>query len=287
MKKLYNFIVEKWYLVFIFSLVFNCSTFLISDDIENLDDFFVVLFIVDILILLILLVLFGYHLYIKKWLKAILIFLSSIAHSFISYWVLIGLIVITLAKSCEDRYDEKVKINLNKNDSICPVMKDSLLSDEYEKYLDIGIIEDSVYGMHNSVKERFDMPLCVGVYKLEDGRILTVEKEGLIASIGRNANDDAETLLDWTDGTGERDYQKLISKAQKADGKKQIKLYEEVAEEREDLINMLEYYVKDKDNYEKLVEAMEEFNEDAAEAMPSYKEYKKIMKPMLKTKTSN
>ena len=185
MKKLFNFIVEKWYLIFIFSLVFNCSAFLIS--IENLDAFFLILFILDILILLLLLVSFGYHLYIKKWLKAILIFLSSIAHSFISFWVLIGLIFTIFINSCnEKRYEKEVRIYLNKNDSICPVIRDSLLN-EYDEYLDIGITEDSVYGMSSFFKSESDIPLCVGVYKLEDGRILTVEKEGLIASIKKDS----------------------------------------------------------------------------------------------------
>ena len=188
MKKLFNFIVEKWYLVFIFSLVFNCSAILISY--ENLPGLISIYFIVDILILLLLLVSFGYHLSIKKWLKAILIFLSSIAHSFISYWIFIGMIFIIMVKSCEENsYEKKVIIDLNKNDSICPVIRDSLL-DEDDEYLEIGIIEDSVYGLYprlfNKIKLKSDIPLCVGVYKLEDGRILTVEKKGLIASIKKD-----------------------------------------------------------------------------------------------------
>ena len=104
----------------------------------------------------------------------------------------------------------------------------------------------------------------------------------IVSSCGRNTNDDAETFIDWSDGTGEKNYQRLLSKALKADGKKQIKLYEEVAEETEDLIDMFEYYMKDKDNYEKLEEAIEEVDDDAAEAMESYKDYKKTFKPIVK-----
>ena len=109
----------------------------------------------------------------------------------------------------------------------------------------------------------------------------------IVSSCGRNANDDAETYLDLPDDIVERNYLKLISKAQKADGKKQIKLYEEAADMMEDFIEMHEYYMKDKDNYEKLVEAMEEVDEDRAEDRAeemggSYKEYKKIYKIIVK-----
>ena len=180
MKKLFNFIVEKWYLVFIFSLVLNCSAFLISD--ENLMGIY---FIVDILILLLLLMSFGYHLQIKKWLKAFYIFLSSIAHSFISLWVLIALITIGIIKSCESReYDETISIVLNESDPICDTIKKN--NDlELRNYLDIGFVKDSVFALHFEFGA--DLPLCVGIYKLDDGRILTVEKEGLIASIKKDS----------------------------------------------------------------------------------------------------
>ena len=46
--------------------------------------------------------------------------------------------------------------------------------DEYDDYLDIGFVKDSVFALHFEFGA--DLPLCVGIYKLEDGRILTVEK---------------------------------------------------------------------------------------------------------------
>ena len=99
---------------------------------------------------------------------------------------------------------------------------------------------------------------------------------------GRNANDDAEKYSDWAEGNG--DAAKLMTKARKADGEKQIKLYEEAADELEDLIEMMEYYMEDEDNYEKLVDVI--FN-DLDEKMPFYKEFKKIMKdPLEFTKIS-
>ena len=184
MKKLFNFIVEKWYLVFIFSIVFNCSAILIPD--ENLPGLISIYFIVDILILLLLLVSFGYHLSIKKWLKAIFIFLSSIAHSFISLWILLVIILTSMIKSCENReYDETVSIVLNESDPICDTIKKNNNLNEHDDYLEIGFVKDSVFALHFEFGA--DLPLCVGVYKLEDGRILTVEKEGLIASIKKDS----------------------------------------------------------------------------------------------------
>jgi hypothetical protein len=94
---------------------------------------------------------------------------------------------------------------------------------------------------------------------------------------GRNANDDAETLVNSL-----QDFERLMTKAEKADGKKKIKLYEEAEDELENLIEIAEYYAENKDNYEKLEEAMEEFDEEAADEMESYKEFKKGKKKFIK-----
>ena len=103
------------------------------------------------------------------------------------------LLTISLIKSCINfntrDYDEIVKIDLIENE-LCAKLKDSLLVHEHRfddwSILDIGIAKDSVFGFHFDMGSGFALPLCVGVYKLEDGRILTVEKEGLIASIKKD-----------------------------------------------------------------------------------------------------
>ena len=99
----------------------------------------------------------------------------------------------------------------------------------------------------------------------------------IVSSCGRNANDDAETLVNSL-----QDFERLMTKAEKADGKKKIKLYEEAEDELENLIEIAEYYAENKDNYEKLEEAMEEFDEEAADEMESYKEFKKGKKKFIK-----
>ena len=105
-------------------------------------------------------------------------------------------LLIGLIRSCEDfineyhffdgrDYDEEATIFLNESDPICDTIKKNNNLDEYDDYLDIGFVKDSVFALHFEFGA--DLPLCVGVYKLEDGRILTVEKEGLISSIKKDS----------------------------------------------------------------------------------------------------
>jgi len=192
MKKVFYVIRDNWYYVIIFSLVFNLGVILFYNE-SNLNDHFEAFFTyLNILILLILLALFGYHLYIKKWLKAFFIFVSSITHSFISFIVFIGIIIMSIAKSCDPprKYDDFHSIDLKEN-AICAKMKDSLLVYEWKFHnsLEIGIAKDSVFGFHFDMGPGYTLPLCVGVYKLDDGQILTVEEEGLVASLEKDTLD--------------------------------------------------------------------------------------------------
>jgi hypothetical protein len=89
---------------------------------------------------------------------------------------------------------------------------------------------------------------------------------------------DAKTIVDISD---------LIEKqqdAKKAKGTKQIALYEEVAVEFQNYLDMINYYMEDEGAYDDLVEAMEEEDEDIAENMEDYKDWKKnVGKPTIKS----
>ena len=96
----------------------------------------------------------------------------------------------------------------------------------------------------------------------------------IVSSCGRSAKSDAETLN--SDNLVE-----LVSEAlNEEDSKKKIKLYKEASKDMDERIEMMEYYSEDEGNYEKLVKAMEELDED--EEIPSYKDFKKMMKPSIK-----
>jgi len=96
----------------------------------------------------------------------------------------------------------------------------------------------------------------------------------IVSSCGRSAKSDAETL-------NSDDLFELVSEASnEEDSKKKIKLYKEASKDMDELIEIMEYYSEDEGNYEKLVKAMEELDED--EEIPSYKDFKKMMKPFIK-----
>ena len=87
---------------------------------------------------------------------------------------------------------------------------------------------------------------------------------------------DAITVAD-IDDLGEK-----IQDAKKAKGTKQITLYEEVAVELQNYLDMMNYYMEDEGAYDDLVEAMEEEDEDMAENMEVYKDWKKMAKKQVK-----
>ena len=93
---------------------------------------------------------------------------------------------------------------------------------------------------------------------------------------GRSAEEDAKTLADVEDLMEE------MSDAKEAKGTKQIALYEAVALDLQNLIDMLEYYIEDEDAFDALVEAMEEEDEDQAERMDDFKDWKKLIKSQRK-----
>ena len=93
---------------------------------------------------------------------------------------------------------------------------------------------------------------------------------------GRSAEEDAKTLADVEDLMEE------MSDAKEAKGTKQIALYEAVALDLQNLIDIIDYYIEDEDAFDALVEAMEEEDEDMAERMDDYKDWKKNAKKGVK-----
>ena len=93
---------------------------------------------------------------------------------------------------------------------------------------------------------------------------------------GRSAEEDAKAIAD------SGDLVEAMSDAKEARGKKQIAQYEAVALDMQNFIDILEYYKEDEDAFDALAEAMEEENEDVAEEMGDYEDFKKIAKKVLK-----
>ena len=98
----------------------------------------------------------------------------------------------------------------------------------------------------------------------------------IVSSCGRNVEEDAKIITDLSD------LQEKIEDAKDAKGKKKIKLYEEVAVELQNYLDMVNYYMEDEGAYDDLVEAMEEEDEDMAENMEDYKDWKKMAKKQVK-----
>ena len=98
---------------------------------------------------------------------------------------------------------------------------------------------------------------------------------------GRSAEDDAQAFADV------KDLMEDASDAKEAKGTKQIALYEAVALDMQGYIDMVEYYMEDEDAFDALVEALEEEDEDMAERMDDYKDWKKSAKKVLKTFKKN
>jgi len=98
----------------------------------------------------------------------------------------------------------------------------------------------------------------------------------ILTSCGRSAEDDAKTIADIDD------LMEKTKDAKKAKGTKQIALYEEVAVEFQNYLDMMNYYMEDEGAYDDLVEAMEEEDEDMAENMEDYKDWKKMAKKQVK-----
>ena len=94
---------------------------------------------------------------------------------------------------------------------------------------------------------------------------------------GRSAEDDAKAII-----YGEDDIDEDARDAMEAKGKKQIALYEAVALDLQNYIDMLEYYIEDEDAFDALVEAMKEEDEDLAERMGDNEDFKKEVKKGLK-----
>ena len=98
----------------------------------------------------------------------------------------------------------------------------------------------------------------------------------IVSSCGRNVEEDAKIITDLSD------LQEKIEDAKDAKGKKKIKLYEEVAVELQNYLDMVNYYMEDEGAYDDLVEAIEEEDEDMAENMEDYKDWKKMAKKQVK-----
>tara|TARA_B110000090_G_scaffold162830_1_gene179907 strand:- start:45 stop:881 length:837 start_codon:yes stop_codon:yes gene_type:complete len=86
------------------------------------------------------------------------------------------------------------------------------------------------------------------------------------------AEDDAKTMA------GIYDPREAMNDAREDDGTKQIASYEAVALDLQKRIDLREYYSENEDAFDALVEAMEEEDEDMAEDMGDYKDWKKIAK---------
>ena len=98
----------------------------------------------------------------------------------------------------------------------------------------------------------------------------------ILTSCGRSAEDDAKTIADIGD------LMEKTQDAKKAKGTKQIALYEEVAVELQNYLDMVNYYMEDEGAFDDLVEAMEEEDDDMAENMEDYKDWKKMAKKQVK-----
>ena len=98
----------------------------------------------------------------------------------------------------------------------------------------------------------------------------------ILTSCGRSAEDDAKTIADIAD------LMEKMQDAKKAKGTKQIGLYEEVAVDLQNYLDMVNYYMEDEGAFDDLVEAMEEEDDDMAERMEDYKDWKKIAKKQVK-----
>ena len=93
---------------------------------------------------------------------------------------------------------------------------------------------------------------------------------------GRSAEDDAKAFADV------EDLKEGMSDAKEAKGTKQIAAYEAAALDMQSYIDMVEYYMEDEDAFDALVEAMEEEDEDQAERMDDFKDWKKLIKSQRK-----
>jgi uncharacterized protein RhaS with RHS repeats len=101
----------------------------------------------------------------------------------------------------------------------------------------------------------------------------------ILTSCGRSAEDDAKILADTSD-----DLREKMADAKKAKGTKQIALYEEVVVDLQSYLEMFNYYMEDEGAFDDLVEAMEEEDDDLAENMEDYKDWKKnVGKPTIKS----
>ena len=98
----------------------------------------------------------------------------------------------------------------------------------------------------------------------------------ILTSCGRSAEDDAKTIADIDD------LMEKIQDAREAKGTKQIALYEEVVVDIQNYLDLLNYYMEDEGAFDDLVEAMEEEDDDMAENMEDYKDWKKMTKKSLK-----
>ena len=93
---------------------------------------------------------------------------------------------------------------------------------------------------------------------------------------GRSAEDDVKTLADA------EDMYEDMEDAKEAKGTKQIALYEAVALDMQNFIDILEYYSENEGAFDRLAEAMEEEDEDMAERMDDYRDWKKNAKKGVK-----
>ena len=93
---------------------------------------------------------------------------------------------------------------------------------------------------------------------------------------GRSAEDDAKAFADVAD------LKEGMSDAKEAKGTKQIALYEAAALDMQSYIDMVEYYMEDEDAFDALVKALEEEDDEMAERMDDYKDWKKSAKKVLK-----
>ena len=98
----------------------------------------------------------------------------------------------------------------------------------------------------------------------------------IVSSCGRNVEEDAKIIADVSD------LQEKIEDAKDAKGKKKIKLYEEVAIDKQNYLDIVNYYLDNQSDYDDFIEAIEEEDEDLADIFGRYKNFKKIAKKEFK-----
>lgn len=137
--------------------------------------------------------------------------------------------------------------------------EDEDLADIFGRYKNFKNFKKEFKAMEDDLEEWID-----DLEKLKDGESV------------RYPEKDAKTIADTGD---------LIEKmqdAREAKGTKQIALYEEVAVELQNYLDLTNYYMEDEGAFDDLVEAMEEEDDDMAEDMEDYKDWKKMAKKQVK-----